>query len=172
MRPSMYARDRPRAGTTRASTRSSSPETNRPSTRASSAPRRTSTPSARPPTSSSMASTRSVLPAPVSPVSAVIPGPSTRRRSSMTPRSRTASSVSTGGLPIGEAELGLDDSEEVAGLERHEASAVRGRGAGDGVAPLHGAELAAVDGDDGGAVVDVLDADTLGLVEHEGSVEE
>ena len=47
-----------------------------------------------PPTSSSMASTTMVLPAPVSPVTAVMPGPRTRRSSAMTPRSRTASSTS------------------------------------------------------------------------------
>src|SRR5438270_5117680 len=172
MRPSMYARDRPRAGTTRASTRSSSPETNRPSTRASSAPRRTSTPSARPPTSSSMASTTRVFPAPVSPVSAVIPGPSTRRRSSMTPRSRTASSVSIGVLPVRETELGLHDFEEVAPLEGDEAGGVGGRCAGDCVAPPHRPQLAAVYGQDRRPVVDELDANGLRLVEHEAPVEE
>ncbi len=61
------------------------------------APGRTRTGSARPPTSSSRASTSSVLPAPVSPVRAVMPGPSSSVTASMTPRSRTRSSTSIGG---------------------------------------------------------------------------
>ncbi len=87
--------DRPDAGTTRRSTTSSSSTTKRPSTTASVAPGRTMPDSARPPTSSSMAVTTRVLPAPVSPVTAVIPGPSTSDSSAITPRSRTRSSLST-----------------------------------------------------------------------------
>ena len=75
-----------------------SPRRKRPSTTASSAPARTTAGSARPPRSSSRASTTSVLPAPVSPVRAVMPVPTTRSRSAMTPRSRTCSSSSTRGL--------------------------------------------------------------------------
>ena len=58
------------------------------------APARTMVGSARPPSTSCSASTTSVLPAPVSPVSTVIPGRTSSDRSSMTPRSRTRSSVS------------------------------------------------------------------------------
>ena len=49
------------------------------------------------PSSRLMASTSMVLPAPVSPVRAVMPGPSTRSISVMTPRSRMRSSVSISG---------------------------------------------------------------------------
>ena len=102
MRPSTQARDRPSAGTDRVriTSRSSlpSPTTKRASTRASVAPARTMPVLARPPSTSWSASTTRVLPAPVSPVSAVMPGPKSRVRSSITPRSRTCRSVSTDGL--------------------------------------------------------------------------
>ena len=67
--------------------------TNRPSTRASAAPSRTSMASARPPSSSSTASTSSVFPAPVSPVIAVSPSPTRSMASSTIPRSATWSSL-------------------------------------------------------------------------------
>ena len=65
-----------------------------PSTRASSAPSRTSDGVGAAADSSSSASTISVLPAPVSPVIAVMPGPSSRQRSAMMPRFSTRSSTS------------------------------------------------------------------------------
>src|SRR4051812_22121621 len=120
-----------------------------------------------------MASTSSVLPAPVSPVSAVIPGGTTRRRSSTPPRPRPANSVSIApALAIGEAELGLDDVEEVAALEADEARRVRRRRADDGVAAVHRPQLAPVDGQHRRSVVDELDADALRVVEDEAAVEE
>ena len=66
---------------------------------ASVAPARTRVGLARPPSTNWSASTTRVLPAPVSPVSAVIPSSKVKLRSSMTPRSRTLSSVSIGGAP-------------------------------------------------------------------------
>ncbi len=78
-------------------TTSPEPPSNRASTTASAAPGRTNMASARPPVSNSTASTTSVLPAPVSPVSAVIPGPNTRLRSSITPSWLTLSSLNIPG---------------------------------------------------------------------------
>ena len=127
----------PRAGTTRRSDDLLAVDARTdPRRRPRSAPWRTIAGSARPPISSSMASTTSVLPAPVSPVTAVIPGRSTRVSSSMTPRSRTASSSSISDLasPVAQAELGLEDAVEVAGSERHQPGPVRRGRALDGVA--------------------------------------
>src|SRR5215510_4958087 len=108
-----------------------------------------------------------VLPAPVSPVTAVIPPPITRRSSAMTPRSRTANSTSTAvspgraappTLPIAQPELGLQDPQEIAGPEGHEAGAQLGRRAQDRVAPGERAEVVAVDRQGRRAVAGDLDA--------------
>src|SRR5215207_2709686 len=145
---------------------------NRPSTRASVAPSRTSPASARPPTRSSTASTRSVLPAPVSPVMAVSPGPSTRLRSATIPRSTTCSSTSIPPLPVGEAEFGLQDLVEVAGTERDDARGAGAAPARDGVAGGELAQLAAVGREDHAAVVAHGEAQHLFGGEHQRAVEE
>ena len=122
-----YARDRPSAGTTRESTTSSPAISKRPSTTASLGARSHEI-GVGPAADEQVDGARPAwsCPAPVSPVSAVMPGPSTRRRSAMTPRSATASSQqhrrSARADVIGRStELGLQDPVEVAAAEGHEA---------------------------------------------------
>src|SRR3954468_16425216 len=113
-RPPRYARVRPSALTRRASTSSSAssgirspsserrsfPSSNTPSTYASAAPGRTIPARALPPSSRSSACASTVFPAPVSPVSTLSPGASRSSARSISRRSSTRSSKSTGdGLP-------------------------------------------------------------------------
>src|SRR4249920_545609 len=103
---------------TRDTTYSSSATTNRPSTRASEAPVRTTAGSARPPTSRLIASTSIVLPAPVSPVNAVKPGCSTRSSASITPIDSMCNSWSISA--IRQPELGFQDLVEATLAEANE----------------------------------------------------
>ena len=63
---------------------------------------------------------RALVLTPVSPVSTVIPGPSTSETRSITPRSRMDSSVSIAASPVGQPELVLQDPVEVTRSEAHQ----------------------------------------------------
>ena len=89
----------PPASSTRSATAAWSGTSQRPSTTALDAPRRTEPASARAPRSSPSAVTIMVLPAPVSPVTTVNPGPSSSVASPMTPRSEMRISSITGRRP-------------------------------------------------------------------------
>src|SRR5580693_8345178 len=183
MRPSTQARDRPSAGTERVrmTSRAASPcpTTKRASTKASVAPARTMPGLALPPSTSCSASTTSVLPAPVSPVSTVMPGPKTSVRSSITPRSRTCRSVSTGQPLVGRSLVGrspvgrslvsfgqepeAQNAPERLGLVAHDAHRALGHGARDGGARLQPPDLLPVNDENAGPVGHDLDGDLLVL---------
>ena len=78
------------------------------------------------------ASTSIVLPAPVSPVSAVMPGPSTRESSAMTPE--VAGSAARSASAVAQPELGLEDPVEVRSPNRTKRATSVGAATGHDVA--------------------------------------
>ena len=113
-----------------------------------------------------MASTTIVLPAPVSPVTTVMPGPSTSRSSAITPEvaDRQLYQHAPATLPLAPGHRSLSPNlvfrmrRKLRGPKVTKRAGDRRRGAGDGVAPAEGAQVVAVDRQGGRAVAHHLDA--------------